>query len=318
MSARSVAGVVIAAHEAQPRKVTQSPFGKDDQMGMLNILTPEMREEVLDTADPRVTFDLAVEYFMGMPAYLGADDPPYQICLTHSPLSAGGGEDAEFGGGVAGYSGDMISMYTHTGTHIDTLNHFGYGEEVWNGYRATKHVGDRHWNVSGPEKIPPIVTRGVLLDFAKSLGMDALPDSYGIGPEDIQKTLQSQGTEIKPGDVVFFRTGRMGYWPDVEKFTPGYRFPGINLDGAKALAHAGAVMVGTDCMSPEQAPSVVDDHPAPVHSYLLSECGVLIAENLWLEGLAKEGVYEFAFVAAPIKFRGATGAPMRPVAFPLK
>jgi len=309
---------VIAAHNAQYRRATPSPFGKDDQIGMLNVLTPDVREAIMDRADPRVTFDLAVEFFMGMPTYLGGDDPPYQICLTHAPVAASNGDEAQFGGGVAGYSGDVISMYTHTGTHIDTLNHFGYGEEVWNGYRASEHLGSRHWYKSGPEQIPPIVTRGVLLDFAKTLGVEALPDSYGIGREEIERTLRAQRITIEPGDVVFFRTGRMAYWPDVERFNPGYRFPGLTLEGARVIAEAGAVMVGTDCMSPEQAPSQLADHPAPVHSYLLAECGVLIAENLWLEGLAKEGVYEFAFLGAPLKLRGATGAPLRPIAFPLR
>jgi kynurenine formamidase len=67
-------------------------------------------------------------------------------------------------------------------------------------------------------------------------------------------------------------------------------------------------------MSPEQGPSAVEDHPAPVHSYLLAECGVVIAENLWLEDLARDEVYEFAFVCLPLSISGASGSLVRPIA----
>lgn len=308
----------IAARKATYRQPTTSPFGPDDQMGMLNNLTSEMKEAILGRIDPYTTYDLAVEFFVGMPGYLGAGDPPYSICMSHTPAGTRNEGGTEFGGDVAGYSGDIISMYTHTGTHFDCLNHFGYGDKVWNGFSAEKDLGSRHWLKAGPECIPPIVTRGVLLDFAKVMGVEALPDSTGLGSEEVDQALKAQDVTIQAGDVVFFRTGRMRYWPDQEKFSPGYRFPGLNLDGAKAIAEAGAVAVGTDCMSPEQAPSALPDHGAPVHSYLLAECGVLIAENLWLEELARDEVYEFAFLAAPIKFRGATGTPIRPFAFALR
>src|SRR5437899_6517291 len=84
------------------------------------------------------------------------------------------------------YSGDAISMYTHCGTHIDTLNHFGYNGVIWNGYKASEHLGARHWNVCGADKFPPIIARGVMLDIAGLKGVDTLPPSYGIGADDIR------------------------------------------------------------------------------------------------------------------------------------
>ena len=308
--------VVIAARHATYRQVTRSPFGEDDQIGMMSILTDSTRASLLGRVSQGTVYDLAVEFFVEMPGYYGANDPHFEICMSHTPPGTRNEGGAQFGGDVAGYSGDIVSFYTHCGTHLDSLNHFGYGDEVWNGYSAATDLGSRHWLKNGPEHLPPVVARAILLDVAGALGAEVLPDSYGIGPAEIEKTLQTERVALEPGDVVLIRTGKMTLWPDQESFASGYLFLGLNLEGARVLAEAGCVLVGTDAMSPEQAPSAIPDHPAPVHSYLLSECGVLIVKNLWLEDLACEGVYELGFFGAPIKFRGATGTPIRPFAIP--
>lgn len=309
--------VVIAAKHATYRQVTKSPFGEDDQIGMMNILTDLTREALLGRVSGGATYDLAVEFFVEMPGYYGANDPHFEICMSHTPPGTRNEGGAQFGGEVAGYSADIVSFYTHCGTHLDSLNHFGYGDEVWNGFSAARDLGSRHWLKNGPEHLPPVVTRGVLLDVPAALDTDVLPDSYGVGPAEIEQALDAQGVALEPGDAVLMRTGKMQHWPDQEGVASGYNFPGLNLEGARVLAEAGCVMVGTDAMSPEQSPSAIDDHPAPVHSYLLSECGVLIVENLWLEDVARDGLYEFGLFGAPIKFRGATGAPFRPFAMRL-
>src|SRR5205085_1068913 len=76
----------------------------------------------------------------------------------------------------------------------------------------------RHWHVCGVEKQPPIVARGVLIDVVGAQGLDVLPDSYGIGEDDLRMALDRQRTEVRPGDVVLVRTGRMKYWPDRDRY----------------------------------------------------------------------------------------------------
>jgi len=110
------------------------------------------------------------------------------------------------------YSGDAISMYTHVGTHIDTLNHFGYNGRIWNNFTVEKHLGSRAWDVCGAEKHPPIVARGIMLDIAAMNGVDVLPPSHGIGAKDIADCLKHQSDRAQPGDVVLLRTGMMKYW----------------------------------------------------------------------------------------------------------
>jgi kynurenine formamidase len=215
-----------------------------------------------------------------------------------------------------GYSGDVILMYTHTGTHIDSLNHFGYGREIYNGFDADEHLGSRCWQKGGSEQIVPIIARGVLLDIAASHDVECLPRSYGITVEDCEATAKRQGTPIQDGDVVLLRTGRMRYWPDGSKVFGDS--PGVTLATAKWLTGQKIVAVGADNEAVEHTPSGHQDNWLPGHCHFLTEAGVPQMECMNLEELSKDKVYEFAFIGAPIRLRGSTGAPIRPLAFPLK
>lgn len=309
----------IAAHSAAFRKATASPFGSDDEIGMLNLIDGASREAIMSRANPAKIYDLSVDNFIGMPGWFGAEDQPYQIWMTHTP--AGEKVDDIMGVGPAAnelvsYSGDSISMYTHTGTHIDALNHFGYHGRIFNGFAAEAHLGSRAWRKAGADKHPPIIARGIMLDVAALHGVDVLPPSHGIGAADLQGCLKHQGTELRYGDVVLVRTGRMRLWPDRATYLPNP--PGLNREGAEFLAKAGAIMIGADNHSLEQGPSADPENWQVVHTYLLAEAGVPILEIANLEDLAADRVYEFVFMGACIRLRGATGAPMRPIAMPLR
>lgn len=309
----------IAAYTARFREVTASPFGSDDQIGMLNLIDAESRETILARADAGKVFDLAVDHFVGMPSWIAANDPGYQIWMTHTPRGEqladvmGVGAEANE---LVSYSGDAISMYTHCGTHVDALNHFGYRGRIFNGYAAHDQIGSRHWQVAGADRHPPVIARGILLDVAGLHGVDMLPPSHGIGADDLAGCLQHQRTELRPGDVVMVRTGRMRAWPDPGAYMTDP--PGLNREGAEFLAKGGAITIGADNHCLEQAPSADPENWQVVHTYLLAEAGVPIMEIVDLEALAAERLYEYAFLGACIKLRGATGSPMRPVAMPLR
>jgi kynurenine formamidase len=307
----------IAANSAQDRVPTKSPFGADDEIGMLNLMSAQSRRNALGNADAGTIFDLSVDFFIGMPSWTRTGEAPYQIGLTASPqgqivedpLGVGRAQNE-----LVSRSSDAISMFTHTGTHIDTLNHFGYNGRIWNNFSASEHLGSRHWLVAGAEKQPPIMARGIMLDIAALKGVDCLPDSYGIGAADIQDCLRHQRIQLAVGDVVLIRTGRMKYWPDAERFMP--REPGLNLEGAKFLARAGAMLIGADNLGLEQMPSADPENWQVVHTYLMAEAGIPIMEIVYLEELSAERVYEFLLVGACLKLRGATGSPIRPLALP--
>ncbi len=300
--------------------VGESPWGPEDELGRLNMITPQSRADIMARVSADQVYDLSVDYFVGMPSWQAAGDPHYQIWMTHTPK--GTLVDDPLGVGKemnshVGYTGSAISMYTHTGTHIDAFNHFGIGGEIFNGFSAEEHLGDRGWKKTGAETIPPIVARGILIDVAAAMGVSTLPEAYRITRADIERALRKQETTLRQGDVVLIRTGRMQVYEDAQAYMTNP--PGLGLDAARFLVEdSGAMIIGADNLSFEAFPSEVEDNYIPLHTYLLAQMGVPIMELVYLEDLASDGVYEFAFVGGSLKLRGADASPMRPIAFPLQ
>ena len=297
----------IAKNEAQ-----KSPWGPADEIGTLNMMTDTSRLDVLKQVASGKVYDLGVDLFVGMPTCCAPfGDPPFQIWMTHTPARDPGKE-------LSSYSGDAVSMYTHSGTHLDTLNHFGLHGKIWNQVSAEDALGVRGWTKSGADKYPPIVARGVLIDVAKAKNVAHLPTSYAITVADLQEALKKQGTTLRPGDVVLTRTGLMTLWPDQAK----YRLEdqaGLSLEAAQWLVEGQkAMLLGADNFGVESFPSKDPDNFVPVHTYLFAERGVSLLEALWLEDLAKDRVYEFLFIASPLKIRGGTASPVRPLAISIQ
>ncbi len=307
------------AHAAE-REVGRSPWGADDQIGRLNLMTPTSRSAVLSRIAGGAVYDLSVEYFIGMPSWQAAGDPHYRIWMTHTPH--GTAVDDPLGLGTTmnehvSYTGAAISMYTHMGTHIDGLTHFGLGGRIWNGFSASKYLGDRGWRVAGVETMPPIVARGVMIDVATAKGMAMLPDGYKVTRRDLIKGLERQKLKLQTGDVVLIRTGRMQLYENASAYMDNP--PGLSLDAARFLVEDnGAMIVGADNLSFETFPSELDDDYVPLHTYMLAQHGAPIIELAWLEELARDRIHEFAFIAGPLKLRGADAAPLRPIALPLR
>ncbi|MBC8770411.1 cyclase family protein [Arenibacter sp. BSSL-BM3] len=301
----------------QKENVGVSPWGPQDQIGTLNMMTEDSMLQVLSKISSGKTYDLSVEYFVGMPSFHSLGDPGYQYWLTHTPhgtiVDNPNGLGEEMNRKVS-YTGDAISMYTHMGTHIDALNHFGLDGKIWNGFTPEEHLGDKGWKRTGAETIPPIIARGVLLDVADAKG--PVPKNYHITSQDLQLTLKKQGINLNSGDVVLIRTGQAEFYEDASHYLDNY--PGIGLEAVKWLVEdQGIMLLGADNLSFEAFPPEREDNWVPVHTYLLAEKGIMFIEQLFLEELSKDKVYEFAFIAASLKLRGASGSPLRPIALPI-
>jgi kynurenine formamidase len=308
------------AASAAERRVGTSPWGGNDEIGRLNLITEESRTAILSRISGGTAYDLSVDYFIGMPSWQAAGDPHYRIWMTHTPQ--GTVIDDPLGVGVkmnqhVSYTGAAISMYTHMGTHIDALVHFGLDGKIWNGFNAEEHLGDRGWQVAGAEKIPLLIARGILIDVPAAKEIDMLPNAYRITREDLIEALKKQNTELQEGDVILIRTGRMKVYGD----TAAYMLdsPGLGMEAARFLVEeSGAMVVGADNLSFESFPSELETDYIPVHTYLLAEQGTPILELVFLEDLSRDKVYEFAFLGGSLKLRGADAAPIRPIAIPLK
>jgi kynurenine formamidase len=306
--------------EQEGVKVSKSPWGAADEIGRLNWITQDSNRAILEHLDGSHVFDLNVEYFIGMPSWVAAGDPKYEIWMTHTPQGSVNDNLSGVGSHVHekySYCGDSIHMYTHCGTHIDTLNHLGFYGKFWNGWTADRDLGSRLWNKGGLEKYPPVIARGVLLDVAGMHGVDCLPDSYAVTPQDLQDTAKKQGVELHQKSVVLVRTGRMTVWPDFHGYLDGS--PGISLGSAKWLCEEmGAMCIAGDTIGLEVLPSEEENVFLPVHAYMFATAGAQIIEVVNMEEIAAEKQYEFAFLGFPLKLRGATGAPMPSYAVPLR
>lgn len=311
--------IVLKLSAQKDERVGVSPWGPNDEIGTLNMMNNGSTLSILSQINSGKVYDLSVEYFVGMPSFDALGDPAYQYWLTHTPHGTVVDNPNNLGKEMnekVSYTGDAISMYTHMGTHIDALNHFGLNGKIYNGFTPEEHLGDKGWKKTGAEKIPPIIARGILIDIPAYKNVKSLDANYRINSEDLKGALKMQNTRIQSGDVVLIRTGQAKHYEDSKEYLNNY--PGINLDAVKWLVEDNEIMLlGADNLSFEAFPPEREDNWVPVHTYLLAEKGVMFIEQMFLEELSKENVFEFAFISASLKLRGASGSPMRPIAIPI-
>jgi kynurenine formamidase len=207
----------------------------------------------------------------------------------------------------------IIICGEHTGTHIDALCHQSDGLTLYGGVKVDSSVQTpRGFTRLGVEEVPPILAPGVLLDVAACKGVEELEPGYAVTGDDLEACCDRQGVGVEPGSVVLVRTGNARYWNDAARYLDG---PGMAASASYWLAERRVLAVGADNMAWD-APGLRDPElgPLPGHLILLSRNGIYIIENLALEELAAAGAYRFDFICTPLKFVGATGSPVRPVA----
>jgi hypothetical protein len=151
------------------------------------------------------------------------------------------------------------------------------------------------------DDLPPIVARAVLIDVLAFKGVKSLPDNYQTTRQELEGALAAQRLSLRPGDIVLLRGGK------------------ITLDAAEWLAETnGAMLIGGNQLSLETYRVGRPDLTVPVHNYLINQRAIAIIQVDDLEELAREKVYEFAFIAASLRPRGAAAVQFRPLAFPLR
>jgi kynurenine formamidase len=247
-------------------------------------------------------FDLAQPYYPGMPHYPTHPAFLYSLAKLHGEYI-----------GPAGHSSaaDALALGSHVGTHIDALCHFSLDGKLHGGDAVAPlqsySGGLRKLSI---DTVAPLLRRGVLLDIAGLEGAEALAGDFEISTAHLDAAVAAQAVEIRAGDVVLLRTGWGRYWNDAARFISQVRSPGPALAGARWLSERRVFAAGSDTAPFEKMPSAEQ----PVHVHLLVESGIHIIECLNLEELAGARVYEFLFVGIPLKIRGATASPIRPIA----
>jgi kynurenine formamidase len=207
----------------------------------------------------------------------------------------------------------VISEIGQVGTQFDGFAHQTHEDSVYNCYKVDDISSRGGFTKLGIEKVGTLMTRGVLIDVAALKGVDMLPDTYEITPQDLQQALARQNLSLQPGDAVLINTGWNKLWAkDNARYVK--TCPGIGIAAAEWLAKQDPMLVGADSWPVEVAPNPDPQLSLPVHQVMLVVNGIHLLENLKLDELAAKRVYEFAFVMQPLKAQGFSGSTVAPVA----
>jgi len=211
---------------------------------------------------------------------------------------------------------DLIVMGSHVGTHIDALAHVSQDGKLFGGTDAYEAGCGGGYEIHGVHTIAPMMCRGVLLDIPRALDIDACEAAYEITPADLDSAMTAQGVTLSRGDVVLIRSGWGRRFAEGTESYLGTKtgVPGVSADGATWLAKRGVIAAGADTIAFERLPAGSGHATLPAHRVLLVENGIFIIEALDLESIADDGVHEFTFILSPLNVKGATGAPVRPLA----
>jgi kynurenine formamidase len=283
-----------------------SRYGATDTLGAINNLSAAKVVEAARLVTTGKTYALGVETGPLSPAY-----PPRRFSLT--VLQPGAGTAATLGSNKATGNDDILNTWMGIGSQLDGLGHMGIAHRYYNGIRAEEFVATTGLTKLSIDKLPPMVSRGVLLDMARHFGTAMLPAGKAFNRADIEAATKAAGIEIGKGDVVLFHTGWLNLvGKDDAAFMAGE--PGLGLEGARYLASLGVVAIGSDTWAVEAIPHEDPEQRFPVHPELLAKNGVYILENMDTRALAADGVSEFLFVLGQPRFVGAVQAVINPVA----
>ncbi len=274
-------------------------WGSDDQIGALNLLTPEVVLKAIGLVEKGKVYSLAVP--------LEKEGPQYAHLhktwkVTHSII----------GDPVVQFTDDKLAMESHSGTHIDALGHVWAEERFYNNFPKDE-VFNAAVLKTGIENVRSMVGRGVMLDVAEYRGVDHMGPGEVVTSDELDDIAAAQGIEIQQGDVVLIRTG----WHTVffkDRTLWDSAIPGPDGSLASWLKEKDICALGADQPTVEARKSLADPNPSYLHRYALRDLGIYLLENIDLEELSRDKVYEFLFIGAPLRLMYASGAPWNPLA----
>ncbi len=296
-------------------------WGKDDQTGTINLITPAKRKAAAALVRDGVCVSASLD------ADLPKDGPtsgplpggpriPGQPHTTWTLTSKPPGPDPR---PKAAYVVDTIATAYHgdATTHLDALSHVYYQGQIYNGFPQTSFT-DRG---AGKDDVMAfkdgIFTRGVLFDLPRLKNVSYLGDDEAVYPEDLEAWEKKAGVRVASGDAMLFRTGRWlrvkekGYL-DVNKLVPG-----LYASCLKWMHERGVAILGSDVVQ-DVRPSRVEGVNQPIHQVALRSMGTPLIDNCDLEALAEAAAqrrrWAFLLTVNPLRVPGATGGPVNPIA----
>jgi kynurenine formamidase len=282
-------------------------WGKEDERGTLNLLTPETRKQALSAAKEGFSVSLSHNYLEQK-----ADDvmSPFvrEMVYINPP------------GPYVQFAGDRFTVEYHgfAHSHMDALCHDSYEGKIYNGFpgtTVTKEAGCTREGITNFKQ--GVVARGLLIDIPRLRGVQYLEPSTPIYVEDIEAWEKQARIKAGPGDVLLVRTGRWARRAEKGAWAVDMMAPGLHASVLPWLRQRDIAILGSDAVS-DALPSGVEGVIQPVHQFTLVALGMPLFDNLDLEAVAEEaakrGRWEFLLTAAPLAVEHGTGSPLNPLA----
>lgn len=287
-------------------------WGKDDEAGALNLITDEVRR----SAAAAVRHGRAVSCARDIPVDPAPDNPHPALHMM-----VAGGDDCLVPEIGLETTSDFVGLAFHgmASTHLDALCHVHKGGLMYNGVPGTevKSTGAKRNSVMCAKD--GIVSRGVLLDLPRTLGIRWLEPGQVIDPDQLDQAVALEGVEIRSGDILLIATGRdarrdeFGPWGPMD---PG--MPGLHPECVPWLHERDISVLGSDCVSDPIPLPPIEGWGMPIHECTLVAMGVHLLDNLHLGWLSEAcealSQWDFQFSVSPLRIEGGTGSPVNPIA----
>jgi kynurenine formamidase len=279
-------------------------WGKADQMGTVNLITPAKRKAAAALVKEGFTVSLSSNADLRK----SADNP---VPFGQKMISTGADANPMFA--METYT---IRYHNMVLTHLDSLSHMFYQGKMYNGYPQEMV------NREGAQRLAVIafksglISRGILMDIPRLKGVKYLDLSTPIYPADLDAWEKQAGVHVRAGDIVFIRTGRWTRRAEKGPWNTEQAAAGMHFTCARWFHERDVAVVGSDTHG-ELMPSPVAGVPFPMHQLLLIAMGTPMLDNCDLEELSEAAAarhrWEFLVTAAPMAIPAGTGSPLNPI-----
>jgi kynurenine formamidase len=298
--------LLLPLYAAADSHCKTSEWGADDQVGAANRITEMSVLEAAKLVKTGKTYSLGLTIDANTPAFA-----PRSLSLTVVQPNQQEGARPFYN---MTYNDDIFSGWLGIGSQIDGLGHLGENGVYYNCNHAKNFSALGGLTKLGIENVPPIVTRGIVLDIAAHYGVDHLKAGQYFSVEDVKAVEKSQETPIREGDVVLFHTGWTDAMLESDPVAWATAEPGQSEGVAADMASKKVVAVGADTWGVDVIPPQVAERPYQGHVVYLKENGIYILEAMNTGPLVRDGAYEFLFVLGQAKVRGAVQMIINPIA----
>ncbi len=310
----------LPVKEGAPKGSSWGLFGDDDQLGCINLLTPERVLEAARLVRKGSVFPLNLRIDEPNPPLFGRRAPEHHLM--------------GLGGGV-GMDDYLDSFFPQASSQWDGLRHIRHPKDGFYNGVNDEDVSQEEGSKLGMENFARrgIVGRGVLLDLERYFREQGTPlearSSTMIRRDSLDACAQAQGVQVKPGDVLLLRTGWLRWYLEEATMEQRREMAGEVAGGALLSPGIGPADEMAEYLWNRHVAAVVADNPAvePIppapgagfmHFRLIPHLGMLMGELWYLEELAadcaQDGVYEFLFTSAPLNVPGGVGSPSNALA----